>query len=105
MKFAAVRSCITTFILILIWCGTVWADIPELVNKGKVMEVMAPLNGGPSSTPCVTDWNNDGAIDLLVGNSAGYIRLYLNSGTNFYPLFNGYSQLKCAGVYINMTAG
>lgn len=105
MKFAAVRSCITATILILIWCGTAGADIPELVNKGLIMEVMAPLNGGPSSTPCVADWNNDGANDLLVGNSTGYVRLYLNYGTNIVPRLNGYTNLKCGGVAINMTAG
>jgi len=105
MKIPTVISCATACILMFIWCGSVCADIPELINKGMVMEMLAPLNGGASSTPSTTDWNNDGAIDLLVGNSAGYVRLYLNFGTNLAPIFNGFSRLECAGIPINMTAG
>lgn len=35
---------------------------------------------GPSY-PYAVDWNEDGKMDLLVGNSGGYLHLFLNQGT------------------------
>jgi hypothetical protein len=32
--------------------------------------------------PVVTDWNNDGRLDLLVGDSTGTLHFYLNSSGN-----------------------
>ena len=53
------------------------------------MEMGAFLNNGANflsvsymSAPAVLDWNNDGRKDLLVGDSDGYIWLYLNQGTD-----------------------
>lgn len=40
------------------------------------------------------DWNADGRKDLLVGEFEGYIRVYLNTGTNASPLFGDYSKIK-----------
>jgi hypothetical protein len=44
------------------------------------------------------DWNNDGKKDLLVGEQAGYLRIYLNTGTDASPVFSGYSLVKVGGV-------
>jgi len=38
--------------------------------------------------PCVTDWNDDGKKDLLIGSMAnGDVVLFLNLGTDADPLF------------------
>jgi hypothetical protein len=92
-------------ILAFLCGGIALADIPTLEDKGRIMDGALPLDAGSSSTPSTSDWNNDGAIDLLVGSSQGYVKLYLNQGNNLSPHFNGYSHLECAGVPINMTAG
>ncbi len=42
---------------------------------GKEIKVRGP------SYPYVVDWNEDGKMDLLVGNSGGYLHLFLNQGT------------------------
>ena len=43
------------------------------------------------------DWNNDGKKDLITGEHDGFIRIYLNTGTDSDPLFNGYSLLQMNG--------
>jgi hypothetical protein len=46
------------------------------------------------AAPEVVDWNNDGLMDLVVGEADGRIALFLNQGTKGHPLFNGYQYLK-----------
>lgn len=56
--------------------------------------------------PCVSDWNNDGRKDLVVGQfSKGAIRLYLNQGTDAEPVFNNFSILQAGGKPIRLDAG
>jgi len=45
------------------------------------------LDVGGKASPCVVDWNEDGKIDLLLGNGSGEIYLYLNEGSNEQPVF------------------
>ncbi len=43
------------------------------------------------------DWDNDGRKDLLTGESYGYVRIYLNTGTDASPQFSGYTYLQMGG--------
>ncbi len=43
------------------------------------------------------DWDNDGKKDLLTGEKYGYIRIYLNTGTDANPQFSGYTYLQLGG--------
>lgn len=53
------------------------------------------INVGSNSAPVVTDWNDDGLMDLLVGNeSPGSIRLYLNRGGQREPVFSSFSLIQ-----------
>jgi hypothetical protein len=45
------------------------------------------------AAPELVDWNNDGLMDLLVGEADGRIALFLNQGTKGNPVFNGYQYL------------
>ena len=45
------------------------------------------LKIGKMSTPCVTDWDEDGDLDLICGNSTGLIFLVLNEGSVEKPEF------------------
>jgi hypothetical protein len=45
---------------------------------------------GEQSEALITDWNDDGLSDLLIGQTAGYLRLYLQSGNS--PLNVGQSE-------------
>lgn len=42
---------------------------------GKVIQVKWP------SVPYLVDWNEDGKMDLLVGDGSGYLHLFLNQGS------------------------
>jgi hypothetical protein len=59
------------------------------------------------SVPTMTDWNNDGLDDLLVGEKAGsfgQIRLYLNQGSRTAPVFAASSLLQADGVDLAVPA-
>ena len=43
------------------------------------------------------DWNNDGKKDLITGENDGYIRIYLNTGTDPNPAFSGFTYLQANG--------
>lgn len=63
----------------------------DLVANGGTIDV------GENSAPCIIDWNEDGLLDLLIGNdaaSAERIRLYLNSGTPSAYLYTTYTNLQ-----------
>lgn len=56
------------------------------------------LNAGiDRANPIVDDWNGDGRKDLIVGNFAGNIQMYLNSGTDAAPIFGSYYNLQVGG--------
>jgi TolB-like protein len=46
----------------------------KLRAGGKEIKVRGP------SYPYLVDWNEDGKVDLLVGNGGGYLHLFLNQG-------------------------
>lgn len=73
---------------------------PQLTSKGFIKAGGTSLNVGNRASPVVVDWNNDRKKDLVVGDDAGYVRLYLNSGTNSAPSFTNYSRLKAGSVDI-----
>ncbi|UCE06815.1 MAG: T9SS type A sorting domain-containing protein [bacterium] len=70
---------------------------PQLTSKGFIKVGSTSLNVGNRASPVVVDWNNDGKKDLVVGDDNGYVRLYLNIGTNSAPAFTNYTRLKAGG--------
>jgi len=56
------------------------------------------------AAPCaVQDWDGDGKKDLLVGDGAGYVNLFLNEGTDLAPVFSTSTRVQTeAGVDINV---
>ncbi len=45
------------------------------------------VDTGSRASTCVTDWNEDGKKDLVIGNGSGEVFVYLNEGTNQQPAF------------------
>ncbi|MHC4945329.1 MAG: hypothetical protein ACYTG7_20125 [Planctomycetota bacterium] len=82
------------------------ADAPELEAGVYIYDGASPLEVDRHSTPTVTDWNNDGAKDLVVGQFGyGRIWLFLNQGTNLNPVFNGGSLIESNGTPIQVSSG
>ena len=78
---------------------------PKL-SPPKYFEQVDPLlKSGALSRPVAIDWNGDGKLDLLAGNSAGYIQYFENVGTNAEPVFEDRGYLKAGGQTIRHMAG
>jgi hypothetical protein len=58
------------------------------------------------SVPSFVDWNNDGLKDLIIGQgpSPAKVRVYLNVGTQFAPMFSDYFYVKSNGVDLSVSA-
>ncbi len=72
----------------------------------KYLEQMDPyVKSGALSRPVATDWDGDGDLDLVAGNSAGYIQLFENTGTKTNPIFADRGYLEAGGKVIRRMAG
>jgi hypothetical protein len=72
----------------------------------KYLEQIDPyLKSGALSRPVAVDWNGDGRLDLISGNSAGYLQLFENTGTRERPEFEDRGYLKANGSVIRHMAG
>ncbi len=76
---------------------------PQLIKKGFVKAGSSDLFVGNRASPVFVDWNNDSKRDLVVGDDAGYVRLYLNSGTNSDPQFTTFTYIKISNSYIQVS--
>lgn len=87
-------------------------------NTGKIRNRMPVFNSpryfqqqadlvkfGALATPFATDWDNDGDLDLIVGNSAGYIGYIENLDDTNPPKWNKPVYLKAGGETIRIMAG
>jgi hypothetical protein len=72
-----------------------FCTVLNLSSSGNVQSGGSDISVTGYSTPSYVDWNNDGKLDLLVGEgggvySVGKVRVYLNVGTASNPEFSGY---------------
>lgn len=63
------------------------------------------VKSGALSRPVAVDWNGDGKLDLIAGNSAGYLQYFENIGTKSTPIFQDNGYLKADGKVIRHLAG
>ncbi len=93
--------------------GTVWL-VENLSPRGQEPRFAAPkqlaqmdpyLKSGVLSRPSAADWDGDGDLDLIAGNSAGYLEWFENTGTKTEARFAGRGYLKAAGKVIRNMAG
>ncbi len=71
-----------------------------MLNLGP--EEIVEANGididvGTYTVPSFVDWNNDNLKDLVIGTGSGYVRVYLNVGTESNPQFSTYFNAQSDG--------
>ena len=86
------------------------ADLKQF-QEGVLLQADGKVIGAGAGTighlvPVVTDWNEDGKKDLLVGQfKDGKISLYLNTGTDSAPELKFQEYLKAGGAEISLPYG
>lgn len=71
----------------------------------QIVQRNADLYGGSLVVPNVVDWDGDGALDIVAGNSEGRLLFYKNNGTDQKPDFAAPKPVEAAGVPILLRPG
>ncbi len=71
----------------------------KLRGGGKEIKAKSP------SAPYLVDWNDDGKIDLLVGDGGGYLHLFLNDGAADSGDFASGVKVQAAGKELEVSRG
>lgn len=78
---------------------------PIYAEPVSVLQEEADLYAGTLPSPTVVDWNGDGVLDILVGNSEGFVLFFENIGTDDDPKFLPGTRVKAGGREIQVQAG
>jgi hypothetical protein len=78
---------------------------PRLAKPKALMQIDPYVKSGALSRPVAVDWNGDGLLDLIVGNSAGYLQYFENTGTRQSAQFLNRAYLAAGGEVIRRMAG
>lgn len=78
---------------------------PVYGKSRPLLAYNADLYGGSLIVPNLADWDADGDLDLIVGNSIGYINFYENAGSNAKPAFRDAVRLCVNGEPIHIQPG
>jgi hypothetical protein len=84
-----------------------WAKTgaPVFAEPVSVLQEHADLYAGTLPSPTTVDWNGDGKLDILVGNSEGFVLFFENIGSNEEPTFLPATRVQSAGRDIQVQAG
>ncbi|WP_299568691.1 VCBS repeat-containing protein [uncultured Pedobacter sp.] len=70
-----------------------------------VLQQKPNVYGGSLVIPSVADWNGDGKLDIIAGNSMGFFFFYKNTGTNQQPIYGDPEPLIADGKVIHVQPG
>jgi hypothetical protein len=72
------------------------SGINDLTFEGYITANGEDIDVSKNAAPAIVDWNNDGLLDILIGNEYADqgIRLYLNSGTPGNPVLTTWSYVQ-----------
>jgi hypothetical protein len=81
------------------------AGAPIYADPVPVLQEGADLYAGTLPTPTTIDWNGDGVVDILAGNSEGFILFFENIGSNDAPRLLPGTRVTAGGREIQVQAG
>lgn len=84
-------------LLSIIFCTCPLFALMDFGPEEIVQANSSDIDVGSYSVPSFFDWNNDGRKDLIIGESSGKVRVFLNNGTTVVPAFNNYFFAQAAG--------
>ena len=84
-----------------------WASTgaPVFAEPVSVLQENADLYAGTLPSPTTVDWNGDGVLDILAGNSEGFVLFFENIGSNDEPKFLPATRVQAGGHEIQVQAG
>jgi hypothetical protein len=78
---------------------------PVFAEPVSVLQENADLYAGTLPSPTTVDWNGDGVLDILAGNSEGFVLFFENIGSNDEPKFLPATRVQAGGREIQVQAG
>ncbi len=81
------------------------AGAPVYAEPVSVLQENADLYAGTLPSPTTVDWNGDGVLDILAGNSEGFVLFFENIGSNGAPKFLPATRVQAGGRDIQVQAG
>lgn len=78
---------------------------PVYSEPVSVLQEKADLYAGTLPSPTTIDWNGDRVLDILVGNSEGFVLFFANVGSNEKPMFLPATRVQAGGRDIQVQAG
>jgi hypothetical protein len=92
--------------------GGLWQNVgsrakPSFVRNTRnapFTEQFQPCDAVRQNSVRATDWNGDGKLDLLAGDTDGFIWFFRNNGERLFPTFDAGERLRAAGMPLNVTA-
>jgi len=76
-----------------------------LNNPAHLLQINADLFGSSLVVPDLVDWDGDGDLDIVSGNSLGHIHFIENTGNNVNPKFENPVNIKAGGYDIYIQPG
>lgn len=73
------------------------SDQPRWAAPRYLEQVDPFVKSGSLSRPVAVDWDGDGDLDLIAGNSGGFLHWFENTGDRKRPVFADRGYLKLAG--------
>ncbi len=81
------------------------AGAPVYAEPFSVLQEHADLYAGTLPSPATVDWDGDGVLDILAGNSEGFVLFFKNIGSTDEPKFLPATRVRAAGSEIQVQAG
>ena len=79
--------------------------VPLYYPPEDILSKNSPLYAGSLVVPTVVDWDGDGVLDLIAGNSEGRIAFFKNYASNATPAFGEAEYLMSCGEEVRFCAG